>query len=426
MVLLDELRVTMSDYQKDMDELYEVLGVAAATERYNVLQEEIAKEGFWDDLEHSQKVLQESKTLENRINSYKKMQSELEDIITLIELSIEEGEFIAFVGPSGCGKSTTLRMIAGFEEITSGDFYIDGKRMNTVLPRDRGISMVFQNYALYPHMTVQNNISYGLKNMKVPADEIKKKVDWAIEILGLSEYRYRKPKNLSGGQRQRVALGRAIVKNQKLFLMDEPLSNLDAKLRVSMRSEISKLHRQLGSTTIYVTHDQVEAMTMADRIVIMKDGVIQQVGKPMDLYEHPANKFVAGFIGSPQMNFYAVKVTGTTMTFSDGNKMHLPESMVSKLNGRQGAFILGIRGEDIKLDPQNLDLYKNNIMSATVDSVEVMGNENNLYFDFGGSVTIARVSKYEVSQVGDEVEFTFMPHKMHFFDKETEQVIGAE
>ena len=186
MVLLDELRVTMSDYQKDMDELYEVLGVAAATERYNVLQEEIAKEGFWDDLEHSQKVLQESKTLENRINSYKKMQSELEDIITLIELSIEEGEFIAFVGPSGCGKSTTLRMIAGFEEITSGDFYIDGKRMNTVLPRDRGISMVFQNYALYPHMTVEKNISYGLKNMKVPADEIKKKVDWAIEILGLS------------------------------------------------------------------------------------------------------------------------------------------------------------------------------------------------------------------------------------------------
>lgn len=312
-------------------------------------------------------------------------------------------------------------MIAGFEEITSGDFYIDRKRMNTVLPRDRGISMVFQNYALYPHMTVEKNISYGLKNMKVPADEIKKKVDWAIEILGLSEYRYRKPKNLSGGQRQRVALGRAIVKNQKLFLMDEPLSNLDAKLRVSMRSEISKLHRQLGSTTIYVTHDQVEAMTMADRIVIMKDGVIQQVGKPMDLYEHPANKFVAGFIGSPQMNFYAVKVTGTTMTFSDGNKMHLPESVVSKLNGRQGAFILGIRGEDIKLDPQNLDLYKNNIMSATVDSVEVMGNENNLYFNFGGTGSVARVSKYEISKPGDTIDFTFVPSRMHFFDTQTEE-----
>ena len=341
--------------------------------------------------------------------------------VTDFNLSIEEGEFIAFVGPSGCGKSTTLRMIAGFEEITSGDFYIDGKRMNVVLPRDRGISMVFQNYALYPHMTVEKNISYGLKNMKVPADEIKKKVDWAIEILGLSEYRYRKPKNLSGGQRQRVALGRAIVKNQKLFLMDEPLSNLDAKLRVSMRSEISKLHRQLGSTTIYVTHDQVEAMTMADRIVIMKDGVIQQVGKPMDLYEHPANKFVAGFIGSPQMNFYAVKVTGTTMTFSDGNKMHLPESVVSKLNGRQGAFILGIRGEDIKLDPQNLDLYKKNIMSATVDSVEVMGNENNLYFNFGGTGSVARVSKYEISKPGDTIDFTFVPSRMHFFDTQTEE-----
>ena len=328
--------------------------------------------------------------------------------VTDFSLSVEEGEFIAFVGPSGCGKSTTLRMIAGFEEITSGDFYIDGKRMNAVLPRDRGISMVFQNYALYPHMTVEKNISYGLKNMKVPAAEIKKKVDWAIDILGLSEYRYRKPKNLSGGQRQRVALGRAIVKDQKLFLMDEPLSNLDAKLRVSMRSEISKLHRQLGSTTIYVTHDQVEAMTMADRIVIMKDGVIQQVGKPMDLYEHPANKFVAGFIGSPQMNFYEVKVAGNTMTFSDGSKMQLPESVVTSLNGRQGTLVLGIRGEDIKLDPQNLDLYKDNIMSATVDSVEVMGNENNLYFNFGGTASVARVSKYEISKPGDTIDFAFL------------------
>lgn len=312
-------------------------------------------------------------------------------------------------------------MIAGFEEITSGDFYIDGKRMNTVLPRDRGISMVFQNYALYPHMTVEKNISYGLKNMKVPADEIKKKVDWAIDILGLSEYRYRKPKNLSGGQRQRVALGRAIVKDQKLFLMDEPLSNLDAKLRVSMRSEISKLHRELGSTTIYVTHDQVEAMTMADRIVIMKDGVIQQVGKPMELYEHPANKFVAGFIGSPQMNFYDVNIKGDTVAFENGNSIKLPDSVISKLAGRQGEMILGIRGEDIKLDPQNLDLYKNNKMSATVDSIEVMGNENNLYFSFGGTATVARVSKYEISQAGDEIEFVFIPSRIHFFDKQTEE-----
>ena len=207
-------------------------------------------------------------------------------------------------------------------------------------------------------MTVEKNISYGLKNMKVPKDEINRKVDWAIDVLGLSEYRYRKPKNLSGGQRQRVALGRAIVKNQELFLMDEPLSNLDAKLRVSMRTEISRLHRELGSTTIYVTHDQVEAMTMADRIVIMKDGTIQQVGKPMDLYEHPANKFVAGFIGSPQMNFYDVNVKGNTVVFSDGSSIDLPDSVMSHLAGKEGEFIIGIRGEDIKVDAQNMDLYK--------------------------------------------------------------------
>ena len=282
--------------------------------------------------------------------------------VTDFNLKINENEFIAFVGPSGCGKSTTLRMIAGFEEITSGELYIDGKKMNEVAPRDRGISMVFQNYALYPHMTVEKNIGYGLKNMKVPAEEIKKKVDWAIDILGLEEYRKRKPKNLSGGQRQRVALGRAIVKDQKVFLMDEPLSNLDAKLRVSMRNEISKLHRNLGSTTIYVTHDQVEAMTMADRIVIMKDGVVQQVGEPMELYEHPVNKFVAGFIGSPQMNFFEVKVEDRQIVFSDGNRMQIPEEMAKKLSPYKKKVILGIRGEDIKFDPQNLDVFKDNKM----------------------------------------------------------------
>ncbi len=336
-------------------------------------------------------------------------------------LEINEKEFIAFVGPSGCGKSTTLRMIAGFEEITGGELYIDGKLMNQTRPRDRGIAMVFQNYALYPHMTVEKNISYGLKNMKVPSAEIKKKVDWAIDILGLSEYRYRKPKNLSGGQRQRVALGRAIVKNQKVFLMDEPLSNLDAKLRVSMRNEISNLHRKLGSTTIYVTHDQVEAMTMADRIVIMKDGIIQQVGKPMELYEHPVNKFVAGFIGSPQMNFYDVNVSGDTVTFSDGSRIKLPDSVISNLNGRNGEMILGIRGEDIKLDAQNLDLYKKSMQSAVVENAEVMGNENNLYFRFGGSLTVARVSKYEISAIGDKIDFVFEPQRIRFFDKSTEK-----
>ena len=353
-------------------------------------------------------------------NICKKYAGNDKNSVTDFNLDIEEKEFIAFVGPSGCGKSTTLRMIAGFEEITSGDLFIDGKRVNEVAPADRGISMVFQNYALYPHMTVEKNISYGLKNMKVPADEIKKKVDWAIDILGLEEYRYRKPKNLSGGQRQRVALGRAIVRNPKVFLMDEPLSNLDAKLRVSMRNEISKLHRNLGSTTIYVTHDQVEAMTMADRIVIMKDGVIQQVGKPMELYDHPVNKFVAGFIGSPQMNFFDVTLKGNEVTFEDGNKLMLPEAILKRLNGKEGEMTLGIRGEDLKMDAQNLELYKENKMKAVITDTEVMGNENNLYFQFGGCQAVARVSKYEISQVGDEIEFVFMPSKIHFFDKETE------
>ena len=335
-------------------------------------------------------------------------------------LEIEDKEFIIFVGPSGCGKSTTLRMIAGLEEITSGTLKIGDKVMNDVEPKDRDIAMVFQNYALYPHMTVEKNIGYGLKNMKMPADQIKKKVDWAIDILGLQEFRYRKPKNLSGGQRQRVALGRAIVKNQKVFLMDEPLSNLDAKLRVSMRTEISRLHREMGATTIYVTHDQVEAMTMADRIVIMKEGVIQQVGKPMELYDHPVNKFVAGFIGSPQMNFFDVTVKGNEVTFKDGNKLTLPEAIINKLNGREGEMTLGIRGEDLKMDAQNLELYKENKMRAVITDTEVMGNENNLYFQFGGCQAVARVSKYEISQVGDEIEFVFMPSKIHFFDKETE------
>ncbi len=358
--------------------------------------------------------------LKNVCKKYDKMDK---NAVADFNLSIEENEFIAFVGPSGCGKSTTLRMIAGFEEISSGELYIDGKKMNEIAPMDRGISMVFQNYALYPHMSVEKNISYGLKNMKVPADEIKKKVDWAVKVLGLEEYRYRKPKNLSGGQRQRVALGRAIVKDSKLFLMDEPLSNLDAKLRVSMRNEISRLHRTLGSTTIYVTHDQVEAMTMADRIVIMKDGVIQQTGAPMEVYEHPVNKFVAGFIGSPQMNFYPVKLEGNTLSFEGGGTINLPERLAEKLSPRK-ELIMGIRGEDIKLDEQNMELYGADKQCATIENTEIMGNENNLYFPFGGITTVARVSKYEVSEIGDAVEFVMVPHKMHFFDPKTEAAIA--
>ena len=220
-----------------------------------------------------------------------------------------------------------------------------------------------------------------------------------------------------------VALGRAIVKDQKVFLMDEPLSNLDAKLRVSMRNEISKLHRNLGSTTIYVTHDQVEAMTMADRIVIMKDGVVQQIGKPMDLYEHPVNKFVAGFIGSPQMNFYNVKVDGNKITFADGNSISVNEEISDKLKNHK-EVILGIRGEDIKFDPQNIDVFKENRQKAVIENTEIMGNENNLYFEFGGTSSVARVSKYEVAGVGEEVEFVFVPHRIHFFDITTEEAIS--
>lgn len=338
--------------------------------------------------------------------------------VTDFNLDIEKGEFIAFVGPSGCGKSTTLRMIAGFEDVTEGSIEIDGQVVNNLLPRDRGIAMVFQNYALYPHMTVEKNIAFGLKNIKTPKEEIDKKVDWAVDILGLEEYRKRKPKNLSGGQRQRVALGRAIVRNQKVFLMDEPLSNLDAKLRVSMRNEITKLHRELGATTIYVTHDQIEAMTMADRIVVMKDGVIQQIGSPIKLYDEPVNKFVAGFIGSPQMNFIEVNIIDNIVEFKDGNKIHLSKGVRDRLQ-KSGKMILGIRGEDIKFDFLNMNLRKDDILHSTVTNVEVMGNENNIYFSLGDETVVARASKYDLKNIGEKIEFVIDTNRLHFFDVET-------
>ena len=344
-------------------------------------------------------------------------------------LNVEEKEFIAFVGPSGCGKSTTLRMIAGFEEITGGELYIDGKKVNEVAPRDRGISMVFQNYALYPHMTVEKNIGYGLKNLKMPKDQIKQKVDWAIKILGLEEYRYRKPKNLSGGQRQRVALGRAIVKNSKVFLMDEPLSNLDAKLRVSMRTEISKLHRQIGATTIYVTHDQVEAMTMADRIVIMKDGVIQQVGKPMELYDHPVNQFVAGFIGSPQMNFMdaVCNVKGEDVTLTVGEHvLKVPASKKKALidggyNGK--TVVLGIRPEDVHDSEAFISNSPDSVITSTIKVYELLGAEVFLYFDVEGTQMTARVNPRTTLRTGDKAVFALDMEKIHVFDKETELTI---
>lgn len=343
--------------------------------------------------------------------------------VTDFNLSIDEKEFIVFVGPSGCGKSTTLRMLAGFEEITGGTISIDGNIVNNTPPRERGISMVFQNYALYPHMTVEDNIAFGLKNIKTPKDEIKKKVNWAIEILGLEEYRKRKPKNLSGGQRQRVALGRAIVRNQKVFLMDEPLSNLDAKLRVSMRNEISKLHRELESTTIYVTHDQVEAMTMADRIVVMKDGIIQQIGTPMDLYDNPRNKFVGSFIGSPQMNFLNVEVKGNKAILENGSKITLPEGILKRMNNRQGKLCMGFRAEDIKLDNLNIGLFEDSIITSAIENTEIMGNENNLYFKIGNTTAVARVGKEDVKEIGEQFKFVINVNKVHFFDLDTEENI---
>ena len=343
--------------------------------------------------------------------------------VTDFNLSIDEKEFIVFVGPSGCGKSTTLRMLAGFEEITGGTISIDGNIVNNTPPRERGISMVFQNYALYPHTTVEDNIAFGLKNIKTPKDEIKKKVNWAIEILGLEEYRKRKPKNLSGGQRQRVALGRAIVRNQKVFLMDEPLSNLDAKLRVSMRNEISKLHRELGSTTIYVTHDQVEAMTMADRIVVMKDGIIQQIGTPMDLYDNPRNKFVGSFIGSPQMNFLNVEVKGNKAILENGSKITLPEGILKRMNNRQGKLCMGFRAEDIKLDNLNIGLFEDSIITSAIENTEIMGNENNLYFKIGNTTAVARVGKEDVKEIGEQFKFVINVNKVHFFDLDTEENI---
>ena len=343
--------------------------------------------------------------------------------VTDFNLDIKEKEFIVFVGPSGCGKSTTLRMLAGFEEISGGTISIDGQVVNNKEAKERGIAMVFQNYALYPHMNVEKNIIFGLRNIKTPEGEIKKKVDWAVKILGLEEYRHRKPKNLSGGQRQRVALGRAIVRNQKVFLMDEPLSNLDAKLRVSMSNEISKLHRELGTTTIYVTHDQVEAMTMADRIVVMKDGVIQQIGTPMELYDNPRNKFVAGFIGSPQMNFFTIELRGNKVKLEDGNEITLPNGILKRLNGREGKLCMGVRGEDIRLDNLNINLYEESIMKSQIEHAEIMGNENNLYFKFGNITAVCRVGKELVKKVGEKFEFVIDTNKIHLFDIDTEENI---
>ena len=345
-------------------------------------------------------------------------------------LEIADKEFIVLVGPSGCGKSTTLRMVAGLEDISEGDLLIDGKRMNDVEPKDRDIAMVFQNYALYPHMTVYENMAFALKLRKVPKDEIDKKVREAAEILDITQYLDRKPKALSGGQRQRVAIGRAIVRNPRVFLMDEPLSNLDAKLRNQMRAEIIKLRQRIDTTFIYVTHDQTEAMTLGDRIVIMKDGFIQQIGTPQQVFDHPANIFVAGFIGMPQMNFfdgqlvadggrYSIKVLDATMELSPEAQARL------KANGVPSKPVtIGIRPEHVSF----CEGAGAHCLTGTVDVSEMMGSEIHLHVTAGGRDVVLRVPTTELSSehkggiaYGTQVHFTFRSDLIHLFDPETEQ-----
>ena len=343
-------------------------------------------------------------------------------------LEIADQEFIIFVGPSGCGKSTTLRMIAGLEDISSGELKIGDRVVNDVEPKDRDIAMVFQNYALYPHMTVYDNMAFGLKLRKVPKDKIDEMVKEAAKILDLTPLLDRKPKALSGGQRQRVAMGRAIVRNPKVFLMDEPLSNLDAKLRVQMRIEIAKLHQRLGTTIIYVTHDQTEAMTLGTRIVVMKDGVIQQVDTPQNLYDKPCNLFVAGFMGSPQMNFLdaTVKVEGDVAKLCIANKeIPLPPAKSKKLiaGGYDGKVVtFGIRPEDVE-DSEMVISASPVVFESTVKVYELLGAEVYLYFDLDEFPLTARVDSRTTARPGDTIKFTFDLEKIHVFDKETEQII---
>ncbi|WP_042149216.1 ABC transporter ATP-binding protein [Paucisalibacillus sp. EB02] len=341
-------------------------------------------------------------------------------------LHIQDKEFIVFVGPSGCGKSTTLRMIAGLEEITEGGLYIDDKKMNDVAPKDRDIAMVFQNYALYPHMNVYDNMAFGLKLRKFKKDEIDKRVQNAAKILGLEAYLDRKPKALSGGQRQRVALGRAIVRDAKVFLMDEPLSNLDAKLRVQMRAEIQKLHKRLQTTTIYVTHDQTEAMTMATRLVVMKDGVIQQVGAPKEVYDNPNNVFVGGFIGSPAMNFFTGTINDSDFVMGD-IKVRIPEGKLKLLKekGYTGKeVILGIRPEDIHDELVFIDSTPDTKISALIEVAELMGAETYLYSKVADQDFIARIDSRSDIQGGETIDLALDMNKAHFFDAETEERIN--
>ena len=335
-------------------------------------------------------------------------------------LEIEQGEFIVFVGPSGCGKSTTLRMIAGLENISKGEFYIDGKYANEMRPRERGVAMVFQSYALYPHLSVYDNLAFGLSLQGIDEDVIEERVLATAKILGLSDYLDRKPRALSGGQRQRVAVGRAIIRKVGIFLMDEPLSNLDAKQRVTMRSEITDIHRKVGSTTIYVTHDQTEAMTMADRIVVMKDGYIQQVGNPYELYFKPVNLFVAGFIGEPPMNFVRATVNDGCVEIA-GAKHDLSLVVGDAINAYNGKDIMfGFRPEAISL----AEVENSFKLNADVELTELLGDNTNVYVDMNGDKVILKVDPHDTPKMDTEISY-YVPHKsIYLFDAETEDVIN--
>ena len=345
-------------------------------------------------------------------------------------LEIEDKEFIVLVGPSGCGKSTTLRMVAGLEEISKGELYIDDKLVNNVPPKDRDIAMVFQSYALYPHMTVYNNMAFGLKLRKMPKEEIDRRVKEAAQILGIEALLNRKPAALSGGQRQRVALGRAIVREPKVFLMDEPLSNLDAKLRVQTRSEITKLHQRLQTTFIYVTHDQTEAMTMGSRIVVMKDGFMQQQDTPQNLYDYPANLFVGCFIGTPQMNVFKVKLEkrggGVYAVFGE-NAIRVPEGKIQRMTGDYigKEVYMGIRPENIHDEAAFTSAYPDACIDVHVEMVELMGSETYLYLSASGHEGnfVARVDPRTVSRGGDDITIGFDVNRLHFFDADTEKTI---
>lgn len=357
---------------------------------------------------------------------YKKYEGNDKYSVNDFDLHIKDKEFIVFVGPSGCGKSTTLRMVAGLEDISKGTLEIDHKVMNDVAPKDRDIAMVFQNYALYPHMSIYDNMAFGLKLRHYKKDEIDKRVKHAADILGLSEYLDKKPAELSGGQRQRVALGRAIVRDAPIFLMDEPLSNLDAKLRVTMRAEIAKLHQNLGTTKIYVTHDQTEAMTLADRVVVMSVGKVQQIGTPLEVYNMPVNMFVAGFIGSPQMNFFNVHFKGNRISDGKGLDIEIPEGKAKMLKEKgydDKDLVFGIRPEDIHSEEAFLETWPNQIVESTVVVSELLGSTIQLYQKVDGTEFVAIINARDYHTPGDKVRMGFDVNKAHFFDKDTTNAI---